>query len=173
MLPRPGPDPDKTAAAPVYDYCGHTFAQHHPDTADVAFMHGGALKTYGGPLLRRLRAGLNNNNNITTDDDGAVFRYYKRSAVDEDWARVEYGVRAQWLNATYMYDAMPAAEGVPAPAPLPPGQIEALILCIDFANVPARDFRDLLPDFEARFEAAGGLWMIDADYRAGVHYPPS
>lgn len=41
MLPRPA---DDAAAAPVFDYCGHSFAQHHPDTDDVAFMHSGALK---------------------------------------------------------------------------------------------------------------------------------
>ena len=69
------------------------------------------------------------------------------------------------------HNATAAAAGLPPPDPLAPGQTEALVFCVDFKNVPASDFADLLPDFEARFEAAGGLWMIDANYRAGVRDP--
>ncbi|KAK8050609.1 glycosyltransferase family 71 protein [Apiospora phragmitis] len=52
MLPRPRSETDRR---PVEAFCGHSFAQHHPDTGEVAFVHGGALKSYGAPLLQRLQ----------------------------------------------------------------------------------------------------------------------
>ena len=155
MLPRPRSDKDR---APVERFCGHSFAQHHPDTGEVAFVHGGALKSYGGPLLQRLQ--IKHQGRI----ESSVYKYYKRSGVDEDWGQVEHAVRVAWLNASYMYEVLPG----PDPEPLGANQTEQPVYCVDFENQPARDVGEILPGFAAAFERAGGLWMVGDKYRAGV-----
>ncbi|KAK7923330.1 hypothetical protein PG985_007401 [Apiospora marii] len=155
MLPRPRSETDRT---PVERFCGHSFAQHHPDTGAVAFVHGGALKSYGGPLLQRLR--ITDKGKV----ENLVYKYYKRSGVDEDWGRVEHAVRVAWLNASYMYEVLPG----PDPEPLGANRTEMPVYCVDFENQPARDVEEILPGFAAAFEKAGGLWMVGDRYRAGV-----
>lgn len=156
MLPRPRSEtPDKQ---PVERFCGHSFAQHHPDTGEVAFVHGGALKSYGGPLLQRLH--IKHKGKI----ENSVYKDYKRSSVDEDWGQVEHAVRVTWLNASSLYEVLPG----PAPEPLGANQTEAPVYCVDFENQPARDAEEILPGFAAAFGKAGGLWMVGDKYRAGV-----
>ena len=86
------------------DYCGHTFAQHHPDFKDghmvdgvgqsgIAFFHGGTLKAVSAPLLTRLRENL-----------GGIFTHYKRSSLDESWDGVEYDVGLRYWSAGYYYN---------------------------------------------------------------------
>ncbi len=53
-------------------YCGHAFGQHHPDNGQIAFLHGGTLKSIALEILRWNR-----------EKKGGIFRNYKRSAYDE------------------------------------------------------------------------------------------
>ncbi|KAL2290246.1 hypothetical protein FJTKL_00705 [Diaporthe vaccinii] len=55
-------------------YCGHSFAQYHPDDGDdrVAFVHGGLVKTVDPEVMKWNR------------EKGGYFRDYKRALSDKD-----------------------------------------------------------------------------------------
>ena len=166
-------------------YCGHTFGQANPDHKDgdqgsgIAFLHGGALKTFSGPLLARLRK-----------SNGGIFTHFKRVATStlEDWNQIEYGVgTGNWhtggyLNFTYSQGPQtPVAAGdnldsdglsieKEKVAPLNPTDeiTNKAVLCMDFAHVEARAIGELGEDarkFETLFEETGGYWMIEENYR--------
>ena len=117
-------------------YCGHTFAQHHPDDGRIAFMHSGLLKTMAKPVMK-----------WQLERQGGVFQVYKRSETDE---RPEVNVENEiyWDNADYMPnkpEALPAA------------------MCTNFDHVDARPLEEIAPGFEEVFEEIGGYWMLDGD----------
>lgn len=113
-------------------YCGHTFAQHHPDDGRVAFMHGGLLKTVDPEVMRWNR-----------DVKDAYFRDYKRAASDQDPATsVNVGI-------TFDSGAYAGREGVKT------------AMCTDMFDVPARDLNEIVPGFEETFRELGGYWMLD------------
>ncbi|KAK1716117.1 LOW QUALITY PROTEIN: family 71 glycosyltransferase [Colletotrichum acutatum] len=61
-------------------YCGHSFAQHHPDDGRIAFLHGGLVKT--APL--------------------EVMRWNRDRAPSEESPEVNVNVAIKWDGATYM-----------------------------------------------------------------------
>jgi alpha 1,2-mannosyltransferase len=123
-------------------YCGHTFAQHHPD-GRVAFMHGGLLKQLALPNVR-----------FQHDLRGGINQVYKRSARDEDHAYIEQ-VGIKWDEGLYVPDRP---------------QDMALGSCTDMYAVDAKPLDEILPGFEKTFEEVGGYWMLNAQgaLEAGV-----
>jgi alpha 1,2-mannosyltransferase len=116
-------------------YCGHTFAQHHPDDGRVAFLHGGTLKTVAPEVLQWLR-----------DERGGTFGWYKRSKHDED------------MMAHSVFN------GIPDGADYMPDKykpIERATMCTDFEDIEARPFEELIPGFEKLFQQYGGYWQLD------------
>lgn len=148
----PNSELEKRQADSVDDitwYCGDSFAQHHPDTGDVLFVHGGNLKTISAPTARRV-----------VQNGGGFFQKYKRSAHDEDWSHVER-VDITWWNAGQYIKAHP----------LPNENLTALDIsdntsrCVDMFDVDYRSANEVLPGFEEQYKKAGGYWTIDEDYR--------
>jgi alpha 1,2-mannosyltransferase len=115
-------------------YCGHSFAQHHPDDGRVAFLHGRLIKTMVPQVITWQRASR-----------GGIFQVYKRSEFDEQHA-VNVDVAIKWDAADYLPHK---------PADLDVGS------CTDFSEVAARPLDEIVPGFEKTFEEIGGYWMID------------
>jgi alpha 1,2-mannosyltransferase len=115
-------------------YCGHTFAQHHPDDGRVAFLHGGLLKTMPDEAMRWHR-----------DHEGGVFRWYKRASTDQDPSRL-VNVEIVWQNNEHVPD-------------LPPDT--GAQLCTEMHDIEARDAEEILPGFEDIFREIGGYWPVD------------
>lgn len=114
-------------------YCGHTFAQHHPDDSRIAFMHGGLLKTVDLEVMRWNR-----------DLKGGYFRHYKRAPSDQD-AATNVNVGITFDPGAYYVDR----EVKPA-------------MCTDMFDVEPRDLNEILPGFEQTFREIGGYWMLDS-----------
>ncbi|KAK0629421.1 family 71 glycosyltransferase [Bombardia bombarda] len=116
-------------------YCGHSFAQHHPDDGRVAFLHGGAFKTVALEIMRWNR-----------DEKGGYFRHYKRAPTDEDPA-VNVNVAIIWDGAAYYHknktDKFRSA------------------MCTDMSDVSVRDTNEILPGWEKHFGEIGGYWQLD------------
>lgn len=127
-------------------YCGHSFAQHHPD-GRVAFLHGGLLKTMPREVMtwtRKYRKG--------------IFQAYKRAPTDEDHS-VSVDVSIKWDGATYL--------------PNRPEKLEAVGSCTDMWDVKPRHLDEILPGFEQRFEEIGGYWMLEGfEWDPNSNEPP-
>lgn len=116
-------------------YCGHTFAQHHPDNGQIAFLHGGTLKTVSRQVLDWSR-----------QERGGIFQAYKRFKHDED------------------KKAFAVFNGIPDGADYMPDKykpIDRATMCTDFEDIEARPFEELMPGIEQAFESYGGYWMLD------------
>jgi alpha 1,2-mannosyltransferase len=127
-----------TSVGTVYEgsYCGHSFAQHHPDDGRIAFLHGGLLKFMSPPVMRWHR-----------DVRGGVFKYYKRAPNDQDSSAVnDIGIR--WIQNEQIPD-LPKDN---------PAQ-----WCTDMPDIEAREIDELLPGYEEVFRDLGGYWAIDKD----------
>jgi len=168
-------------------YCGHTFGQAHPDhsasasdkSSGISFLHGGALKTMGAPLLARLRK-LN----------GGIFTHFKRVKVEtlEDWSKLEYAAGTEHWSAGYYYnltskhapsdlvnvdkdfdlDGQKIGEEKVKALELTEKDAKKVILCMNFGHVEARPIAELGMDaegFEGLFEGVGGYWAIEDNYR--------
>jgi alpha 1,2-mannosyltransferase len=118
-------------------YCGHTFAQHHPD-GRVAFLHGGLLKTIPSETLKWLR-----------EERGGIFQVYKRSEFDEKHV-VNVNVRIKWDGAEYL--------------PNRPENLQ-IASCTDMFDVQPRPLDEIVPGFERKFEEYGGYWKLDDPMR--------
>ncbi|KAL8382229.1 hypothetical protein RB595_006151 [Gaeumannomyces hyphopodioides] len=118
-------------------YCGHSFAQHHPDDARVAFLHGGLVKTVDLQVMRWNR-----------DTQGGYYRHYKRAPSDED-PGVSVNVGIKFDGADYM-DA-------------PKGAGFRAAMCTDMYDVEARDLNELIPMWEKTFGEIGGYWQLATD----------
>jgi alpha 1,2-mannosyltransferase len=114
-------------------YCGHTFAQHHPD-GRVAFLHGGLIKMMPEGLMRWHR-----------DNNGGIWQVYKRSDSDER-PSVVVDVGLKYDLETYLPDK---------PANMTFG------VCTELADVKTRPLDDIIPGFEKTFSEIGGYWMLD------------
>ena len=114
-------------------YCGHSFAQYHPD-GRVAFLHGGLVKTMAKEVMRWQR-----------QSRGGIFQAFKRSDYDQQhFVNVDVSIKAD--TADYL--------------PNRPADIE-VAMCTDFHQVTARPLDELIPNFEKTFEEIGGYWMLD------------
>lgn len=114
-------------------YCGHTFAQYHPD-GNVAFLHGGLVKTIPKELMDWQRK-----------SQGGIFQAYKRSEYDKQHS-VNINVSIKWDTASYL--------------PNRPAHLDAA-MCTDFYDVTPRSLDEILPGFEKIFEEIGGYWMLE------------
>ena len=114
-------------------YCGHSFAQHHPD-GRIAFMHGGLVKTINRAVMQWQR-----------ESRGGIFQAYKRSGFEEQHI-VNVNVSIKYDIAQYL--------------PNRPLDIDAAA-CTDLYDVVARPLDEILPGFEEHFEDVGGYWMLD------------
>ena len=119
-------------------YCGHTFAQHHPDHSDgrVAFLHGGLLKTVSKGVIRWQR-----------ENRKGLFQVYKRSARDEDLLNVE-SVNIKWDTLEYLPEEYRDPE-------------KRVAWCTDMFDVEAQPLDEIVPHFEELFEEFGGYWMLE------------
>lgn len=114
-------------------YCGHTFAQHHPN-GSVAFLHGGLLKGIPKEVVRWQR-----------EKNGGVYQVYKRSQFDEQHS-VVVNISIKWDDGTYY----------PARTPETP-----VWSCTGFYDDAPRPLDEILTRFEEVFEDIGGYWMLD------------
>lgn len=166
----------------VYEFCGHTFAQHHPDSGEVMFMHGGTLKSFGAPLLKLLKG------------REGVYVAYKRSGLDERWGDVEQGVHLKYMSAGFVYKHAGLQVGGGGgglagsvggsnrqsgsaggsntniiPSDVTDTDMAAVFMCTDFQRVVSAPVRDIgQAGFEKAFERAGGYWGVEEGYRPGV-----
>ncbi|KAK1573529.1 family 71 glycosyltransferase [Colletotrichum navitas] len=115
-------------------YCGHSFAQYHPDDDRVAFLHGGLVKTVSLEVMRWNR-----------DVMGGYLRHYKRAASEEN-PEVTVNVAIKWDNAAYL--------------PQHSEKFEAA-QCTEMVDIEARDINEILPGFEKTFRELGGYWQLD------------
>ncbi|GAM91048.1 hypothetical protein ANO11243_090950 [Dothideomycetidae sp. 11243] len=115
------------------DYCGHSFAQHHPD-GRVAFMHGGFLKTYSEPLLTYFRT-----------QAGGVNQMYQRSKWDEQHQHNE--VIQFWFEGN---NWLPNRPDDLKPA-----------WCLKMEGVEIRPLDEIVPGYEKMFDECGGYWILD------------
>ena len=119
--------------APDGFYCGHSFAQHHPN-GSVAFLHGGQLKTIPKSVMKWHR-----------ETQGGIFQVYKRSVVDEQHNLVEK-ITIKMDGASYLPDR--------------PKDLGAKF-CTDLLEVHPRKLDEIVPGFQKTFEEIGGYWMLD------------
>lgn len=127
-------------------YCGHSFAQHHPD-GRVAFLHGGLLKTIPREVMT-----------WTRKYKGGIFQAYKRAPTDENHT-VSVDVSIKWDGATYL--------------PNRPEKLEAVGSCTDMWEVQPRPLDEIVPGFEQRFEEIGGYWMLEGyEWDPNSNVPP-
>ncbi|KAF6821873.1 glycosyltransferase family 71 [Colletotrichum musicola] len=117
-------------------YCGHSFAQHHPDDGRVAFLHGGLAKTASPEVVRWNR-----------DVKGGYLRHYKRAPSDES-PEVSIRVAIKFDGAVYM--------------PIHSDKFETA-QCTDMFDVPAKDLNEIIPGFEQTFREIGGYWQLDQE----------
>jgi len=116
-------------------YCGHSFAQHHPD-GRIAFVHGGLLKQIPNEVVKWQR-----------EERGGVYQAYKRSSVDERHGEVEK-CGMQWDGGDYL------------PEERRNGTLPVW-MCIDLYDVEAKPITDVLEGFESMFDEVGGYWMLN------------
>lgn len=122
-----------TLAGPENYYCGHSFAQHHPN-GSVAFMHGGLVKRIPLEVMKWQR-----------ENHGGIFQVYKRDEHDEQQGTI--------VSLDIKFDI---AQYLPnRPATMEPGW------CTDFFDVKPRPLDEIAPGFEKTFEEIGGYWMLD------------
>lgn len=114
-------------------YCGHSFAQHHPN-GSVAFMHGGLVKRITPEVMQWQR-----------QSRGGIYQVYKRIEHDEQYGQI-IDVDIKWDDAKYL--------------PNRPIDLE-VGMCTDYFDVEPRPLDEIVPDFEKRFEEIGGYWTLD------------
>lgn len=119
-------------------FCGHTFGQHHPN-GQIAFMHGGLLKTMNKAVLKWHR-----------EQNGGIFQSYKQSSHNEDPSYLER-VHILWDGADYLPDSYRPQDG----KELEVGS------CTNFMNVDARPLSELHPGMQENFEKIGGYFFAD------------
>lgn len=124
-----------TSVGTLHDerYCGHTFAQHHPD-GRIAFMHGGLLKRYSKELLKWYR-----------DNRGGVYQVYKRSKWDEQHEKLE-AIQFDFDGNAWL--------------PNRPENMTAA-WCLGFRDVEPRPLEEIAPGYQEMFNEIGGYWMLD------------
>ena len=116
------------------DYCGHSFAQHHPDDGRVAFLHGGLVKTVSPEVMKWNR------------EHGGFYRNYKRVPTDEN--------PGHNVNVGIKFDGAPYMESHSSDF--------QYAQCIDMFDVEPAPLDELIPGWEQTFEEIGGYWQLDS-----------
>ncbi|KAF2150361.1 glycosyltransferase family 71 protein [Myriangium duriaei CBS 260.36] len=124
-------------------YCGHTFAQHHPDattSSHIVFLHGGLLKSQDKPILRH-----------EIEYGAGVFSAYKDSSGAADASHIE-PVGIKWDGGEYLEKAEKDLMKYPA-------------FCVDFWDVipgPVGDEHTKeLKDVENRVRKFDVYWTLN------------
>ncbi|KAK4139153.1 glycosyltransferase family 71 protein [Dichotomopilus funicola] len=127
-------------------YCGHSFAQYHPDRrggggggGGIAFLHGGLVKSVSLEAMRWNR-----------EVKGGYFRNYKRAESDEDPGK-SVRVGMTFDGADYM--------------PNKTDRFRAA-MCTEMRDVRVGDLEEILPGWEKEYEALGGYWMLEQEAKA-------
>ncbi|KAK4041132.1 mannosyltransferase putative-domain-containing protein [Parachaetomium inaequale] len=120
-------------------YCGHSFAQHHPDDGRVAFLHGGLVKSVSLEVMR-----------WNKEERGGYFQHYKRAASDEDPA-TNVHVQIIWDQAEYVPNHTKDFQ---------------VAMCTDMKDIKVRDLDEILPGWEKDYEELGGFWMLEQETKA-------
>lgn len=115
-------------------YCGHTFAQHHPN-GSIAFLHGGLLKGLPWEVVRTQR-----------DKNGGVFQVYKSSKDEEDPSAVVH-VEIRWNDGSRFDHALLGDKTGWA--------------CTEMYDELPKPLDEVVPGFEQTFRETGGYWMLD------------
>lgn len=114
-------------------YCGHSFAQHHPN-GSIAFLHGGLVKTMAKEVMKWQR-----------ESNGGIFQVYKRSNYDERHdMSIHVGIKLD--GGDYL--------------PKRPADLHTA-MCTDFYDIKPRPLDEVVPGFQKTFEELGGYWMLD------------
>ncbi|QIW99720.1 hypothetical protein AMS68_005238 [Peltaster fructicola] len=117
-------------------YCGHSFAQHHPDKdGGIAFLHGGLLKTLSNQVIK-----------WQIEHQGGIFQAYKRVTSDQD-KQFTPNVKIEWDPAHYL--------------PEEKDENYHTAWCTNFRDDPAHPLDELLPGFQETYKEVGGYWMLD------------
>lgn len=119
--------------SPEGNYCGHSFAQHHPN-GSVAFLHGGLLKTIPQAVMQWHQ-----------ENYGGIFQVYKRSVVDEQHQFIEH-VTIKMDGAEYVTNRPTDMAGA---------------WCTDMRDIAPRSLDELVPGFQKTFADLGGYWMLE------------
>ena len=114
-------------------YCGHSFAQHHPN-GSVAFLHGGLVKTMAKEVVKWQR-----------ESHGGIFQVYKRSDYDETH-EISINVGIKLDGGDYL--------------PKKPADLK-VAMCTDFYDIEPRPLDEIVPEFQKTFEEIGGYWMLE------------
>lgn len=119
-------------------YCGHTFAQYHPDRTDgrAAFFHGGLLKSFARSLVTHVHK-----------KEGGIFQVHKTSPDPYNHT----------LNPTeIMIGIMTAGDWIPGE-----DKDTRIAFCTQFLDVQPRPLDELAPNFEKHFEEIKGYWVME------------
>jgi len=121
-------------------YCGHSFAQYHPDKKDgrVAFLHGGLLKSFSKHYVHWLK-----------NTGQGIFQVYKKSPVEFDHSK----------NPTEIMIGVLGNDGYVAEEP----KDKLLARCTWFLDIEPRPVEELIPgvDLNQMFEEIQGYWIMD------------
>ena len=132
-------------------FCGHSFAQHDPDSGAVAFVHMGLAKTLDYVAVSRLRAA------------GGLFQAYKRSPRDEDKTYAERVGIKYWSAGAYV-----ASTPGPDPAEVLDEEHRTRVSqCTDMFDVEYKGLGLVADGFEGLYERSGGYWIVDEKYDWG------
>ncbi|KAF2157339.1 glycosyltransferase family 71 protein [Myriangium duriaei CBS 260.36] len=120
-------------------YCGHTFAQHHPDTnGSIAFYHGGLLKQIAPETLKWHIA-----------ERGGIYQTYKRIHNDEDpFAFTNVGIKFD--GGGYLPQRWRPEKGKDL----------KMGFCTDYYDVQPRPLEELDPEFQYAFRILRGYWIV-------------
>ncbi|KAL2266760.1 hypothetical protein VTJ83DRAFT_6112 [Remersonia thermophila] len=114
-------------------YCGHSFAQHHPDDHRVAFVHGGLTKIAAPEVVIWNR-----------EKRGGYYRHYKRATTDED--------PSVSVHVQIIFD----------PADYKPNHTELfrVAMCTQMKEIPVRPLDEILPHWEKTMEELDLFWYL-------------
>jgi alpha 1,2-mannosyltransferase len=114
-------------------YCGHSFAQHHPDDHRVAFVHGGLTKIAAPEVVIWNR-----------EQRGGYYRHYKRATTDED--------PSVSVHVQIIFD----------PADYKPNHTELfnVAMCTQMKEIPVRPLDEILPNWEKTMEELDMFWYL-------------
>ncbi|KAI9670938.1 MAG: hypothetical protein M1831_005023 [Alyxoria varia] len=177
-LSQRSPNPSSSSPRLLPIFCGHSFAQHHPDTGEIQFLHGGLLKTIPGFAIKHLRSSRAQNESARTSGS-KLFSVYKRSPVDENHraverTRIKWWDAGVWVSSTggELDELEKRAEGSSYGVSTQQHS-KYIAQCTDFPDVIGWwELDDAVKweggGFEALFEKAGGMWVTEQklDYEA-------
>lgn len=117
-------------------YCGHSFAQHHPDLSNgsIAFVHAGLTKLMPKDFLVWQR-----------EADSGIFQSYQAAEKDEDPASIQ--------SVDLKIDELKYWTGKP--------ESVKFVQCNEMYGLKSASLNDILPNFNSFFDEIGGYTMLE------------